>query len=47
MILARDIQTNEGVLLLAGGFKLGQHTIKHIINLETMLNETLEIYVKI
>ncbi len=46
MVLARDLLTNDGVLLLSEGHRLGEHMIKQIKNLEGSLNEELVIYIK-
>lgn len=45
MILARDINIKDGVLLLSKDHSLGPHVIKQIGNLERTLKETLEIFV--
>ena len=46
MVLARDLLTEDGILLLSEGHRLGEHMIRQIINLENSLNEELLIYIK-
>ncbi|MFW2372230.1 MAG: HD domain-containing phosphohydrolase [Gammaproteobacteria bacterium] len=46
MILARDLLTKDGILLLSEGYRLGEHMIRQIKNLENSLNEELVIYIK-
>lgn len=46
MVLARDLVTSDGVLLLAKGHELVDRLIDGIKNLEQSLNETLIIYIQ-
>ena len=46
MVLARDLLTQDGILLLSEGHRLGEHMIRQINNLEKSLNEELVIYIK-
>lgn len=46
MVLARDLLTSDGILLLSEGHRLGEHMIKQINNLEKSLSEELIIYIK-
>lgn len=46
MVLARDLLTQDGILLLSEGHRIGEHMIRQINNLEKSLNEELVIYIK-
>lgn len=46
MVLARDLLTDDGILLLSEGHRLGENMIRQIKNLEKSLNEELVIYIK-
>jgi len=46
MVLARDLVTQDGILLLAKGFRLNEHLVNQIRKLENILGKKLTLYVK-
>lgn len=46
MVLARDLMTNEGILLLSKGYTLDDKLIQRILNIEKSLDCNFVIYIK-